>query len=686
MELVSVIIPVYNVEKYLDRCMESVVAQTYSDIEIILVDDGAKDSSGRMCDEWAKRDSRVKVIHKENGGLSSARNEGLDVATGKYIYFLDSDDYIKTDLLEKALAWMEPDVQLVSFGYCKSFENGSELICFTQMLHSVICKSSADVLMLVQRQMNRDFPWEAWNRIYRRDIIEQHGLRFEDNKRIFAEDLYFCICYCSHIKKMIHVPEALYYYTIRNDSIMSNNSDVNNIGRFWNLANAVEQYYVKCGYQDLLDGFPIIRALLLRQAIIGYPSFYSFDEKKRKDILLKAIHSDGKAFYKSLMAALKKYQIYRGIDFGSFWRLMNEFRYYFGGNKKVMHILQRAYYKFPFQTMIYSPWNKKWMAEYTDRSNKKKRIYFLSTEEAGNIGDQCINERIHMFLQEYCPECDVKEITINEIPHELTVLLKYIQEDDIIVFAGGGNIGNQYLPVERSRQRVIRTFPKNKKIIFPQSVFFSDDGDKTILESAKECYSKKNNVVLFTRDKYSYEISKEFFDCDVLEAPDIVLYKKHDVSPKERAGILWCMRSDAEAAVKAEDKTKLEAFLHILNEDVERVDLQLPYAVNKGIRKEEVEKRLNLIAASKLIITDRLHGMIFAAITATPCIVFKNYNHKINGAYQWICYLPYVKFVESETEAEREIQVLLKYRGSAYDNERLLPYYKKIASVLRENS
>ena len=104
---VSVIIPVYNVEKYLPRCIKSVLDQTYQDLEIILVDDGTKDNSGIMCDEYATKDNRIRVIHKENGGLSSARNSGIEIATGDAVFFLDSDDYLPTECIEKMVCLME---------------------------------------------------------------------------------------------------------------------------------------------------------------------------------------------------------------------------------------------------------------------------------------------------------------------------------------------------------------------------------------------------------------------------------------------------------------------------------------------------------------------------------------------------------------------------------------------------
>ena len=104
---VSIIIPVYNVEKYLQRCIESVLQQTYKDIEVVLVDDGSTDNSGNNCDLWSEKDKRIKVIHKVNGGLSSARNAGCRVATGDYILFLDSDDYLSSDCVSKLIKMCE---------------------------------------------------------------------------------------------------------------------------------------------------------------------------------------------------------------------------------------------------------------------------------------------------------------------------------------------------------------------------------------------------------------------------------------------------------------------------------------------------------------------------------------------------------------------------------------------------
>ena len=129
MTKVSIIVPVYRVEKYINRCVESLINQTLSDIEIILVDDGSPDNCPAICDEWAKKDNRIKVVHKRNGGLSSARNAGLAVATGKYIGFVDSDDDVEMDMYEKMVSVAEREqVDFVMADYFRIFENGEKYL------------------------------------------------------------------------------------------------------------------------------------------------------------------------------------------------------------------------------------------------------------------------------------------------------------------------------------------------------------------------------------------------------------------------------------------------------------------------------------------------------------------------------------------------------------------------------
>lgn len=179
--LVTVIVPVYNVEKYLDRCIRSIITQTYRDLEIILVDDGSTDNSGKISDDYALIDSRINVIHKENGGLSSARNRALDIAKGDYIAFVDSDDYIESTMIEGMMNnFISAEVDIVVCGYNVVNEEGE-----------VVCKKTGAFEKLMSgEEMTKDilldkFPYSfAWNKIYRKslflDVRYPEGRYYED--------------------------------------------------------------------------------------------------------------------------------------------------------------------------------------------------------------------------------------------------------------------------------------------------------------------------------------------------------------------------------------------------------------------------------------------------------------------------------------------------------------------------
>jgi len=247
MPVVSIIVPVYCVEDYICKCVESVLDQTYCDYEVILVDDGSPDSCGTICDEYASKDNRIRVIHKENGGLSSARNAGLDIATGKYVLFLDSDDTITPNLLEFVIPHLEERHDLVAFGFRRFYDDGSimpyvprEKGCW--VLESETERKDFIHKILVQGRIG----WEAWSRVFRRDIIEKYDLRFADNRKIFAEDLYFSLCYCAHAKRILSLDSCLYHYRLRRDSIMGQDARKNNVSRIDKLAQAVLEHYKSC--------------------------------------------------------------------------------------------------------------------------------------------------------------------------------------------------------------------------------------------------------------------------------------------------------------------------------------------------------------------------------------------------------------------------------------------------------
>ena len=215
--VVSVIVPVYNVEKYLDRCMESLVNQTEENIEIILVDDGSKDSSGSMCDTWAEKDSRVKVVHKQNAGLGYARNSGIEVATGEYIAYVDSDDYIDLVALEKAVARLkETNADVCYFGYVQVWEDrkkygvppqkllysGDETIEYVKNILGPPPESTALLFGGVS----------AWSGVVRRELLIKHHILFPSERECLCEDIFYNLTVCMHSHIIAVEPTCLYYY------------------------------------------------------------------------------------------------------------------------------------------------------------------------------------------------------------------------------------------------------------------------------------------------------------------------------------------------------------------------------------------------------------------------------------------------------------------------------------------
>lgn len=308
MAIVSIIVPVYKVEPYIHRCIDSILSQTYDDFELILVDDGSPDNCGVICDEYAAKDSRIHVIHQENGGLSAARNAGLDVADGRYIYFLDSDDEIKPTLFETVLPYMENGYDMAVFNYDRKEQGGNITPAFGHTLGSFdIRDEDARKEFILAQLLTAKIGWEACFRMYSREIIERYHLRFADNRRIFAEDLYFSLCYCAHARRIVSIPDSLYFYTIREESIMGQERTNPNLDRMIELTKAVRQHFEQWDdCKPLLDCFPVVFYLILSgrfESILGYTH-----ETRRSFPKVVAENLHDEAYFESQIKELRYFQ------------------------------------------------------------------------------------------------------------------------------------------------------------------------------------------------------------------------------------------------------------------------------------------------------------------------------------------------------------------------------------------
>ena len=211
--LISIVVPVYNVEKYLRECVDSILAQTYPEFEVLLIDDGATDSSGRICDEYAERDSRIRVFHKENGGLSDARNYGMDRIKGEYITFIDSDDLVGKDYLEILLRMAKEHKADISALGTIVFEDGGELPACT-ISDDVIVETADEAIL--DMLLRKNFGLSAWGKLYASNLFNQ--IRFPVGK--IYEDLFTTPYVAKKSTKIVFANSRQYYYRQRSNSIV----------------------------------------------------------------------------------------------------------------------------------------------------------------------------------------------------------------------------------------------------------------------------------------------------------------------------------------------------------------------------------------------------------------------------------------------------------------------------------
>lgn len=225
--MVSVVVPIYNVEKILDKCIESIVNQTYKNLEIILVDDSSPDNCPQMCDIWAEKDSRIKVIHKNNQGLGLARNTGIENATGDYICFFDSDDYVSLDIIEKCVNVVnETSADAVLFGLVDVNENG-EVLNSTNLNISGIYKDNKVkdellpelILHDYRKGTAHNFAFSSCTGIFSLSLIKENNLKFLSEREIISEDSYFLLQLYSFCRKVVLLPEAAYFHYVNVNSL-----------------------------------------------------------------------------------------------------------------------------------------------------------------------------------------------------------------------------------------------------------------------------------------------------------------------------------------------------------------------------------------------------------------------------------------------------------------------------------
>lgn len=319
-----------------------------------------------------------------------------------------------------------------------------------------------------------------------------------------------------------------------------------------------------------------------------------------------------------------------------------------------------------------------------------KKVILCGVPHHSNLGDHAIYIAEKELIKEKFPEYELQ--IVDEVFAEKCVkrIKTYIADEDILFLQGGGNLGNQYKVQESGRRSIIENFPNNKIVLFPQTMYFSnDENGKEELKKTKQIYNSHNNLYLMAREEITYLQMKEYFpNAKVFFTPDIVTILNETKEPLKREGALFLVRNDVEKNIENQYLEEIEKMCIERNMNTIYSDNDKGGVIHELIKKDKVYEMLELFKKSQLVVTDRLHGMIFAVITGTPCIVFGNYNHKVEKSYEWFKELPYIHFVAEHEEIknlDNEIERLLNLDAQKYNNDYSKKIFDKVFEEIEEN-
>ena len=779
MDLISVIVAVYNAENYLNRAIDSILNQTYKNIEVILVDDGSTDRSSQICEEYAMADNRVRVIHKENGGLCSARNSGIENAKGKYIAFVDNDDAINEKFIE------------VLHKVCVDYDCDIAQCDFLMTLDDSVFlppQETMDVNIYDRHQVMHEFCkesnlmkyWVVWNKMYRKELFQ--NIRYPVGR--IHDDMFTTHRLLWESEKVAVINLYLHYYFQRNGSItgvknsIKERIDVIDALReemiFFKERGLEDEYAFmliklycticevyknkkeysgyeedKSHYDDVMQKY-FSEAQDIKNIFLNLPkkgmltkirTIYPTLSKAEKDRLgriygnrisqffvntfgfpmdkinendLVALYGAGKvgqSFYSQILD--DKYcrlAVWVDNGFKNHRRLglpvqpidalfRNDF------DKLIIAVQERSIAKeiannltgwgIPKAKIIIDlpvPVDRgsKMLSEFKCDTEKissyegVRRWFLVNTPDHDNLGDHLLTMGALKFLKDYFPGENIVEITGRQWDACRDAIINKIGILDVIVIVGGGYMGDLW-PTQDSRiKEIMEEFRNNRIIFFPQTFFYQDKED-SILNSDIEFYNSFKQVFFIHREKKSYDFFKTNIVVDKRNAcfPDTALYLDGNNNQINRNGGLFCLRMDKESMNEKTRENLLEIFsAACVNTEI--FDTVLDKSVIRSERNEEVAIIMDKVSHAEILLTDRLHAMIMAVITGTPCIALDNLSKKISGVYEWIKDIDYVTCVSVNDVNEDLIREYKAKKDNVYDRTAVKQYFDQMARKIKE--
>lgn len=637
-ELISVIVPVFRVEKYLRRCVDSICNQTYDNLEIILVDDGSDDNCPAMCDALQREDPRIRVVHQENGGLSAARNSGIDMAKGKYLAFVDSDDCISPDY--------------VDFLYRTIRETGSQIAqCRFVRFHDtpVYDRQCPAPKVYDREQMLRNLSTPgmnvcsvvAWTKLYEAQLFRE--LRYATGK--LHEDEFTTYQVFDRAKKIAHIDCALYGY-------FENASGITGVrihaGRLDTLEAFLERYryYIYKGYDALL---PVtadhLADNLIRLAGLQKEATDPEQYKNRLKSLFSRIKAEVSPRHWN-----RHNRVLIGVSRNPAALRRSQQLYLLAGRvsgKLGIGKLRRRIAG-ASQQAAYNRELEKLLADYQTDS-----VLLLGSIEYDNLGDHAIVYVQKKFLEKLAPVIEIRD---ELYLHTRQQLRNRIMPHTLITIPGGGNMGDLWFADEQRRRWILEDFPNNPIVVFPQTISYSNTSEgQQALKESEVLYNSHKNLTLCAREEESFRQMKACYpNCRVLLVPDIVLWLPVMTLDNRKNTACLCFREDAERVISAELRQILGSLIAQMNIVQKEISTVSETNICCADREAALRAIWQQLLSARLCVTDRLHGMIFCYLTKTPCVVFDNDNHKIRHTYEkWLQGANYIFFADASSVEEK---------------------------------
>ncbi len=659
-DLISVVVPIYNVEEYVSDCIESILKQTYANIEIILVNDGSTDNSGNIADHYQKNDNRIKVIHKINEGLSVARNIGIDVASGKYITFIDSDDWVERDYIKTLYELLiEASADISVCEYEKIYEGEKFTAVASNVENSIYEYKNYEALNLGSVTMI-----VAWAKLYKIELFQD--IRYP--KGMIHEDEFVTYKLIHSANKVVYTSEKLLNYRQRPNSIMAKGFNLKNtLGLIRALKEKIEflENFRDNNFQEIIS---ITYRRLFARYIDIYKRSYYFEWDKDKELFLKDFQNFKYKLRKSKQPL--SFKIYYELYYKSpkYAELTQK-------NKREEYFELSSSYKSVIQKL--------------KSTKNKKRMILMGTPEHGNLGDHLIAKAELEFLRDNFEGYEVIEITGKHYRFQREKIFKEIKDNDIILITGGGFLGSLWIIEEIMARDFVESFANNKIVILPSTIYFEDNEyGKKELEKSKNIFSTHKDLSICVRDKASIKVAEELLgnnkNSNVMFTPDIALYLKDITNNKDRKDVLLCIREDKESILTSKERELLKKLLLDKGLNLKFISTVIPKLVKNREREDELEKLFDEFRTSKIVVTDRLHGMVFAVITGTPCVAMDNLSGKVIGVYQWIKDVDYVTIATNIDEVISFVEVFENKGSLEYDNGALIEEFKKIKTVIEK--